>query len=176
MDSSHRIIQNAYVVDDLDAAIARWHAAFGLGPFFVRRHLALAEVRYRGRPAQLDFSAAYVQAGPVMIELVQQHDAGPSAFRDMFAPGQQGFHHVAIVPSDYQAQLRHYEVLGCPVAMELRTASGRGAAYVDTRSLHGHMTEVYLPTEGLSAVYRDVARAAADWDGQQLVIEVDAGR
>ena len=38
------------------------------------------------------------------------------------------------------------------------------------------MTEVYLPTEGLSAVYREVAQAAADWDGRQLVIEVDAGR
>jgi hypothetical protein len=155
MHSAQRIIQNAYVVDDLDAAIARWHAVFGIGPFFVRRHLQLAEVRYRGRPTRLDFSAA---------------------FRDMFAPGQQGFHHVAVVPSDYQALLAHYETLGCAVAMELRTSSGRGAAYVDTRSLIGHMTEVYLPTEGLSAVYQEVALAAARWDGRQIVIEVDAGR
>jgi hypothetical protein len=176
MSPEQHIIQNAYVVDDLDAAIARWHAVCGIGPFFVRRHLQLAEVRYRGRAARLDFSAAYVQAGPVMVELVQQHDAEPSAFRDMFAPGQQGFHHVAVVPTDYQALLAHYEAQGCAVAMELRTSSGRGAAYVDTRNLVGHMTEVYLPTEGLAAVYQEVAMAAARWDGRQLVIEVDAGR
>jgi hypothetical protein len=176
MSPEQHIIQNAYVVDDLDAAIARWHAVCGIGPFFVRRHLQLAEVRYRGRAARLDFSAAYVQAGPVMVELVQQHDAEPSAFRDMFGPGQQGFHHVAVVPTDYQALLAHYEAQGCAVAMELRTSSGRGAAYVDTRNLVGHMTEVYLPTEGLAAVYQEVAMAAARWDGRQLVIEVDAGR
>ena len=176
MSPEQHIIQNAYVVDDLDAAIARWHAVCGIGPFFVRRHLQLAEVRYRGRPARLDFSAAYVQAGPVMVELVQQHDAEPSAFRDMFAPGQQGFHHVAVVPTDYQALLAHYEAQGCAVAMELRTSSGRGASYVDTRNLVGHMTEVYLPTDGLATVYQEVAMAAARGDGRQLVIEVDAGR
>ena len=86
MSFRHRTIQNAYVVADLDAAIERWHRLWGLGPFFVRRHIVLPQVRYRGRAAALDISAAYVQAGPIQVELVTQHDAAPSAFRDMFAP------------------------------------------------------------------------------------------
>lgn len=173
MPFSHRIIQNAYVVDDLDRAIARWHGLWGIGPFFVRRHLKLAQVSYRGAPAALDFSAAYVQAGPIMVELVEQHDARPSAFRDMFAPGQQGLHHVAVVPDDYDRLIAHYAALGFPLASELRTASGRGAAFVDTRAMLGHMTEVYLPSEGLEALYREVATAAAGWDRRRLTIEVD---
>jgi hypothetical protein len=59
------------------------------------------------------------------------------------------------------------------VVTELRTASGRGASYVDTRPLLGHMIEVYPPGPGLTALYAEVARAAAEWDGRTLRVEVD---
>lgn len=170
---SHQTIQNAYYVSDLDAAIQRWHAVWGIGPFLVRRHIHLPEVTYRGAPATLDISAAYVQAGPIMVELVTQHDDAPSAFREMFRRDQSGFHHVAMIPDDYDARLAAYAREGCAVVTELRTASGRGAAYVDTRPLFGHMTEVYWPTDGLRALYREVAALAASWDRRELVIEVD---
>jgi hypothetical protein len=173
MTFRHRTIQNAYFVNDLDAAIVRWHRLWNIGPFIVRRHIALPDVRYRGRPSTLDISAAYVQAGDIMVELVTQHDATPSAFREMFAPGEEGFHHVAVVPDDYDGLLAHYAELGFDVVTELRTASGRGAAYIDTRSQLGHMLEVYWPSEGLTKLYRDVAAAAANWDGRNVVIEVD---
>ena len=176
MSFQHRTIQNAYVVDDLDVAIERWHRLWGIGPFFVRRHIVLPEVRYRGRAATLDISAAYVQAGSIQVELVTQHDLAPSAFRDMFAAGEAGFHHVAVIPDDYDVLLAHYRAQGFEVATELRTASGRGAAYVDTRAMLGHMVEVYWPSESLNALYRDVAAAAANWDGRQLTIEVDAAK
>ena len=173
MTFSHKIIQNAYYVVDLDQAIERWHRLWGIGPFFVRRHIVLPEVTYRGVPAQLDMSAAYVQAGALQIELVTQHNAAPSAFRDVFAPGQEGLHHVAVIADDYLAMLAHYAALGYPVATELRTAAGRGAAYIDTRPLLGHMTEVYLPNDNLVALYREVAAGAASWDRRVLRIEVD---
>jgi hypothetical protein len=176
MAFTHHIIQNAYVVDDLDQGIRRWHALWGIGPFFVRRHLELASIRYRGAAASLDFSVAYVQAGPIMVELIEQHDDAPSAFRDMFARGQEGLHHVAVIPDDYQRVVDHYAKLGYPVATELRTTSGRGAAFIDTRPMLGHMMEVYIPSAGLDALYRQVADAAASWDRRELVIEVDPAR
>ncbi|MFD2498635.1 hypothetical protein ACFSTI_06955 [Rhizorhabdus histidinilytica] len=79
-----RIVQNAYVVRDLDEAMVRWNRTLGIGPFLVRRHIALRDVLYRGRPASLDISAAHAQAGDIQIELVMQHCDQPSAFRDMF--------------------------------------------------------------------------------------------
>jgi hypothetical protein len=94
----------------------------------------------------------------------------------MYAPGQQGLHHVAVVPDDYDRLIADYAALGFPLASELRTASGRGAAFVDTRAMLGHMTEVYLPGEGLEALYREVASAAACWDRRALTIEVDPGQ
>ena len=172
----HRLIQNAYVVNDLDDAIARWHALWGIGPFFVRRHIVMSQVMYRGQPSQIDMSAAYVQAGPIQVELVQQHCDSPSAFCDMFPRGQEGFHHVAMIPDDYERVLAWYAALGYPVASEVRTASGRGASFIDTRPMLGHMMEVYIPGEGIQNLYRTVADAAANWDRQQLRIEVDPAK
>lgn len=173
MTVPQRILQNAYHVADIDEAIDRFHALWGLGPFLVRRHIQLAQVFYRGQPASLDISAAYVQAGDLQVELVMQHNDTPSAFRDAFAAHEEGFHHVAVMPADYAATLAHYAAQGFPVVTELRTASGRGASYVDTRPLLGHMIEVYPPGPGLTALYAEVARAAAEWDGRTLRMEVD---
>lgn len=173
---TQHIIQNAYLVNDIDQAIERWHGLWGLGPFFVRRHIVFASVTYRGKPSKIDMSAAYVQAGPVQVELVAQHDDSPSAFRDMFAPGSEGLHHVAMIPDNYEQTVTHYTALGYPVAAEVLTAGGRGAAFLDTRPLLGHMMEVYMPGDGIKALYRDVAAAAASWDRRQLKMEIDPAK
>jgi hypothetical protein len=173
MPFSLRLIQNAYVVRDIDDAIQRWHTLWGIGPFFVRRHIDMPQVTYRGAPSRIDISAVFVQAGPIQVELVQQHCDTPSPFRDMFPAGQEGLHHVAVIPDDYAQLLAHYARLGFPVAGEIRTAGGRGAAFIDTRPLLGHMMEVYMPGDGIPASYRKVADAAANWDRRTLTIELD---
>ena len=166
-----RFVQNAYHVADLDEAIDRWHRQFGLGPFIVRRHIALDRAFYRGAEARLDISAAHVQAGAVQVELVTQHDDAPSAFRDMFGPDQEGLHHVALFPEDHDAMVAHYRASGFEVATDIVTAEGRGAAYVDTRAQLGHMTEIYRVNQSLFDFYADIAAAAENWDGRQLRIE-----
>lgn len=165
-------VQNAYHVADIDDAIEQWHALTRLGPFLVRRHIQLADVRYRGRQASLDISAAFVQSGSLQIELIQQHCDSPSAFRDMFAADEVGFHHVAIAPSDRTAMLDHYSSRGCDVVSEFDTIGGGGAAYVDARSTLGHMVEIYKVSDRISKLYELVASAAAEWDRRQLVIEL----
>ena len=174
MPGTQHIIQTAYVVNDLDHAIERWHGLWGIGPFFVRRHMQFASVTYRGAPGSLDQSVAYVQAGDTMVEFICPHGDAPNAFRDVFAPGEEGLHHIAMSqPEDYAAMLAHYTGKGFPVAMEVRTLAGRGAAFIDTRPMLGHMTEIYVPSEGLTNLYREVAAGAANWDHKQLKIEVD---
>jgi len=167
-----QIVQNAYFVRDLDEAIERWHAAFGLGPFVVNRHIAFERVFYRGAPMPLDMSAAFVQAGEVQIELLCQHNSDPSAFTDMFAKGQEGLHHVAIFPEDFDRVVNGYRARGFAVATELVVGGGLGAVFLDTRSLSGHMLEVYRDDGRVRAFYRLVAKAARDWDGQKLTKDI----
>ncbi len=141
---------------------------------FLSRHVALPRVTYYGEPAHLDISAAYVQAGPIQIELVAQHGDDPSAFRDVFRAGEEGFHPVAMIPEDYAGTISFYERAGFRVVTELKTAGGRGAAYIDTRPMLGHMLEIYWPSADLRRLYREVAEAADKWDGRNLRIEIDS--
>ena len=166
-----RIVQNAYVVDDLDHAIERWHAALGLGPFVVSRHLQFERSLYRGAPTPLDISAAFVQSGDLQIELICQHNPEPSAFRDMFAQGEEGLHHVAAFPANYDRLVGACTSRGFAVATELAAAGDLGAAFIDTRELWGHMLEVYRDNGSLRRFYRLVADAARDWDRRDLIIE-----
>ena len=169
-DRQH-IVQLAYHVTDIDAAIVACHRRYGWGPFLLRRHLPLVDVRYRGALATLDISAAHAQAGPLQIELVTQHCDQPSTFRDAFAADREGLHHVALFPQDHDIMVAHYVAQGFAVTTELRTAEGRGASYLDTRATLGHMVEVYRVNASLHALYARVAQLADDWDGQTLAIE-----
>jgi len=169
---SDRIIQNAYYVPDLDHAITRFHNLWDLGPFFVRRHIGLENVLCRGEPAALDISAAYTQAGDIMIELVTQHNDAPSIFRDRFAAHESGFHHVALDFGDHDSQVESFNSRGFESVTSFRTNEGRGATYLDTFELLGHATEIYIVNDSLRALYAKVRDAASTWDGKDLSIDL----
>jgi methylmalonyl-CoA/ethylmalonyl-CoA epimerase len=167
----HPVVQNAYYVPDLDFAIQHWHKALGIGPFFVCRHIVITGVQHRGKPSAFSLSAAFVHAGGIQIELITQHDDAPSMFRDMYPADRQGFHHCAVMPADPEALARDYAEQGFSVVTSFRGANGSGAYYVDTRPMLGHMIEIYIASDSLRAHYRDVAAAAAGWDGKELIVE-----
>ena len=170
--ASDRIIQNAYYVSDLDTAITRFHQLWGLGPFFVRRHIALDNVVYRGEPSELDISAAYTQSGDIMIELVTQHNEAPSTFRDRYQSTESGFHHVALAFGDHDQQVKRFNELGYASVTSFKTAEGRGATYLDTVAATGHATEIYIVNDSLRELYASVRHAAETWNARDLVIDL----
>jgi hypothetical protein len=164
-----KIIQNAYVVDNLEEAMQRWTDIYGIGPWVILPHVIGQNLTYRGAPADLDFSAAFVQTGEINIELIEQHTDGPSAFRDMFAKGEEGFHHVAIISEDYEGDKARFEAAGCPVATEFSSGPDSGIAFIDTRDKLGHMVELYQNEAAINGLYAIIRQAAENWDGETLI-------
>jgi catechol 2,3-dioxygenase-like lactoylglutathione lyase family enzyme len=166
--------QLAYKVNDLEAAALAHHRAFGSGPFFVLRHVALASSQHRGVERPFDHSSAYGQWGSVMVELVVQHNPDPSALHDMFphGSGREGLHHAALFVDDLDAEIARFAAEGAPLAQLSVTQTGTGFAFVDTREALGHMLELYEPTPQLTGFYDFVADAAKRWDGRYLIREL----
>lgn len=158
-----KIIQYAWVVPNLEEAARRWHAATGIGPFLVNRDLRLDRPRYRGQPSATRFSTAVAQHGDVQIELVEQLDDGPSAYRDTVPAGATGFHHVAFVTDDLAADLAHYAEQGFAVAAD-GFFGPVGYAYVDTSPALGHMTEIIEDKPAIQAFFAAIRKAAERWD------------
>jgi len=164
-----RVIQNAYVVTDIEAAARRWNETFGIGPFVLLENIRLPNVLYRGQPAEMELSAALAQAGNIQVELIQQHSDGPSCYRDVYAEGEEGFHHVAMLCEDFDKEFARYEAMGCPAAMSFGT-DGTRTAYMDARNQIGSMVELYSDYQGIRDLYRMVAEVAETWPGEQLLI------
>jgi Glyoxalase/Bleomycin resistance protein/Dioxygenase superfamily len=140
--SSYPIFQHAYVVTDLEASCHRWSRMFGAGPFAIRAHHVAPRFDYRGTEVQADVSYAFGYLADVMIQFIQQHDDAPSIYREMYGPGEEGFHHVACLVKDFPAARQHFLEQGFEVACELWTG-GVDAAYFDTRSATGGFTEIH---------------------------------
>ncbi len=156
--------QNAWVVDDLEAACRRWVEEMGVGPFFLTEYRnAFAEVTYRDQPGQLDMRVALAQAGPVQIELIQPLVA-QCAYRDSVPEGTLGFHHVCVWTHDIEADTQYFNRLGYATANWGRVGDLQ-FAYYDTRPLLGCMLEVVTKQDSIVERFAAIAQAADNWDG-----------
>lgn len=169
----HALFQQAYFVNSIDEAAEKWAKAFGAGPFFAVRHHKTEEFSYRGQEVEADVSYAFGYLGDQMIQFIEQHDDKPSIYRDMFKPGEEGFHHIAYIVSDFHAERQRWLDMGYELATELY-ADEVNAAYFDTRALNGVFTEIHgdpLHILGTFAVWKRTHEA---WDGKgSAIIEIE---
>ena len=140
--STYPFFQQAYLVNDLDRAINHWHATFGAGPFVKAEHHKTDRFDYRGTDQEADVSYAFGYLGDMQIQFIVQHDDTPSIYRDMFASGDEGFHHVGCLVHDFEAEFQRLESMGFECATRLH-ADTADAAYFDTREATGAFTEIH---------------------------------
>ncbi|MCW1381893.1 VOC family protein [Novosphingobium sp. KCTC 2891] len=163
MTTTYPLFQQAYFVRSIDEAARRWADAFGAGPFFMARHHKADEFRYRGTSTEADVSYAFGYLGDTMIQFIEQHDDQPSIYRDMFADGEEGFHHIAYLVSDFAAERQRWLDMGYELATELY-ADEVNAAYFDTRALNGAFTEIHGDPPHIMGLFGVWKRAHEAWD------------
>lgn len=165
-----RLFQHAYFVTDIEESIARWHELFGAGPFAIASHHRTDTFTYRGTPVEADVSYAFGYLGDLMIQFIQQHDDEPSIYRDMYAEGESGFHHVAYLVSDFAAERQRLLDMGFEPACELY-ADGVNASYFDTRAVTGGFTEIHGDPPHILKVFDRWRRAHDEWKpGDSIVM------
>ncbi len=138
----YTFFQEAYLVNDVEAACHKWNRLYRAGPFVVVPHHKTDRFEYRGTDQEADVSYAFGYLGDMMIQFIQQHDDTPSIYRDMYGPGEEGFHHVGVLVNDYEGEKRRLQDLGFDMACELH-ADNVDACYFDTRSTSAGFTELH---------------------------------
>ena len=178
----HPIIQYAYVVEDIDAAIHKWNRVFGAGPFLKIEHWGPADKHlYRGQPIRDDVTHAHGQCGPAQIQFTQQHNDAPSIWRDMYPKGSEGFHHVAVLVDDFDEEKARFIQMGCSVGEEFQFNTSHAGhvhvpagtkipeigrcAYMDARHLIGCFVEVFEEHPIVRHEFNAVKAAHENWDG-----------
>jgi hypothetical protein len=162
-DGDYRFFQLGFVVEDLLAAAARWASVFGVGPFHVLPRTTTEWVS-RGASTPMEMQIAVAQAGPVQIELIQQHDDTPAIFRGH----EGGLHQLCTIASDYDAKVDHLRGLGYELAGEFRVP-GQRIGFVDTVADFGFFTEIVDGPPEFLGHLAAIARTCAEWDGTDPV-------
>jgi Glyoxalase/Bleomycin resistance protein/Dioxygenase superfamily len=163
-------MQVCWLVPDLPAAIERWAATAGVGPFFWFDGVPFDDGRHRGEPARFPaVTAAIAYAGDLQIELVCQDGDEPGVFRDLFAKGESGLHHMALVTGDYEAERDAFVAQGHEVAFE-GSVGGSRTCWVDTTTTLGFMVELLEPSEARDGWFAHMRKAADRWDGNERIV------
>jgi hypothetical protein len=166
-DGEYRFFQVGHVVDDVLTASARWARTFGVGPFHV---LPVSEQRvdYRGETRDVRIQVAVAQAGPVQIELIQQHCDTPSIYSDWSRNGTSAIHQIATLTTDYNGKVAHFAHLGYP-AVAQSAGGGLRVAYIDTVADFGFYTEIVEGPPAFVDRLQAISETCATWDGRDPV-------
>lgn len=162
--ANRSVIQNAYVVTDIEAAMQRWTDVFGVGPWFHNPDVRVDDARYRGEETTFGFAGALAQAGDVQLELIQPLDDQPSCYRDLYPAGTEGFHHVAVFADDFDREIARYRSQGFAIAFS-GVSRGMRFGYVDTSPALGFMVEVLEDVPSIKERFAAIAEAGRTWDG-----------
>lgn len=166
------VMQNAFVVDDLDRAIEHWTRVMCVGPFFVFEHIGFHNLLFRGRPAApIDLTVAIAYWDDLQIELIRQHDDSPSIYREFAAARGTGMHHMGVMSSALDADLAGLALLGVQPVLR-GSAAGMRFAYVATDHHPGGMIELIEASAGARAFFERMRETARDWDGGDPVRRV----
>lgn len=158
----HSLFQQAYLVNDLDKAILGWNELLSAGPFVRTHHHRADRFDYRGTEQEADVSYAFGYLGEMMIQFIVQHDDTHSIYKEMFAAGSEGFHHIGVLVHDFEAEFDRLERLGFECATRLY-ADGVDAAYFDTRAVNGCFTEIHGDPPHILDAFAQWRRAHELW-------------
>ncbi len=164
------VMQNAWVVEDLDAALGHWINKMGVGPFYVFEHIKFQEIFFRGEPSTVDMTAAIAYWGDMQIELIKQYDAKPSIYRDFTSKGLSGMQHMGVITEHMDEDLKRLKLLGIVPVQWGSMPTGMRFAYVSSDALPGTMIELIEPVPAIAEFFQSMKTAAAGWDGSNPIL------
>ena len=158
----------AYVVDDIEATVARLANQLGAGPFFLIENVPLEDVASGGEPAQFGHNSAFGRCGDGTIELIEPVTLAPERVEQAFAAPRPRVQHVAYVvpPAALDGVRSSLEERGLPQYLS-SWFGGAGTTLHDASAVLGHDLEIHGDNEGLRGFFGMVGAAAEDWDGSE---------
>ena len=163
------LVQNGYVVRDLERSMEHWTRVVGVGPFFVLEHIQFGDVFLRGAPMKIDLTVGVAYWGEVQVELIYQHDTAPSIYTEFAAEKGEGLQHVGVMTDSVERHLEELAQHGVKPVQWGATAAGIRFAYLNTDQHPGGMIELIERGPAIDAFFSMAHDAARNWDGRNPV-------
>ena len=160
----------AYLVESIEATVARLVEQFGAGPFFVVENVPMENVSSDGEAAEFGHDSAFGQLGEEAVELIAIRRLSPARVQERFAGPRPRLHHLGfVVPAAAVAEVREsLDARGAPGYLHANLGE-LDVSFHDCSATFGHDLEVHADVEGLQAFFAMVREAAAGWDGSDSI-------
>ena len=163
--------QIGFMSRDIDRSMAYFASAWGVGPWYVLRHVPAAML-YRGEAVDLDVSIAMANCGDLQFEIVMQHnDAVRSLYTDALAHSPQlHVQHVAVWKDDVRTTEAEAHARGWQSIFETNSGPGKSIfiAHPEAPAVCIEISDCDPFKDGVRAAIR---RDAAEWDGRDPIRE-----
>lgn len=144
--------QIAFVVEDIESSVERYHSVFGVGPwdFYTYKKPFVPHMTYRGEPADYSVRIALSYFGPMRVELIEPV-RGPTIYHEFIEKHGYGVQHLGLLVDDMSRALAQAQAAGYPMIMD---GAGFGAdgdghyAYLDTEDDFGVVYELIERPKG----------------------------
>lgn len=169
------IVQNGFVVADLDAALRHWTEGLGVGPFFLADHVKVARYVWDGVESEIDLSLAFAFAGDLQIELIYQHNDVSSSFRHHLSTKGPGFHHVCHRTTEFDSIYEAARNRGLKIDSEGEIFGGARFCYFSSEQPSLPLMEIVSLTERSVAMHARIRDASIGWNGADPVRSLQLG-
>jgi len=168
------IKQIGFITTDIPASVAYWARTFGAGPFFQMDHVDLRNVKYYGKPVELDESLVLGYWHDIQIEFIIQHNKSQTIYTDWMEGRRQGVHHFLVDSPDVEKTRADLAKEGLEVAMEAKIGAGGEVLFFDMKNPYLPYLEVVRLDPSFTRLFDYMQRAARDWDGKAPLRPVPA--
>ncbi len=162
------VVQQGYVVPDVDAAIEHWLAR-GVGPFFLQDITGFSGW-YDGQPILADMRAGFAYCGDQQIEVISPEGAHPSIYKDYLKTHPEGgLQHLAYWVDDVDAKLDEVKAAGHEYKVWQRYGEApdyKAHAYIDSADQPGVMIQLMARSDFYDMFFGLMLDAANTWDGK----------
>jgi hypothetical protein len=160
------LYQLAYLVPDLNQAMAEFTRRLGAGPWLRLDNFSGRDQRWNGEPYNRAFNIAFGQAGLVQIELIELPSSGPSPYHDHLKEHGFGLQHLGFLTADFDAAVASHERDGEKAVFTACTPSGGRVAHMKKPGAIVPICELIEIDDGLITFFGAIKAAASNWDGK----------
>jgi methylmalonyl-CoA/ethylmalonyl-CoA epimerase len=152
-----RPVQIGIVVRDLDRATQSLTSLFGIGPFKLMEWPNRADSKYfyRGKQERIKIRQAFVQVGPLELELIQPVEGERNAYHEFLEQRGGGIHHLLFEVDDLDQVSRGLAEYGVEV-LQAGTGIRPGTRWA------------LLNTEAMVGFFLELRQRAAGCDGTSI--------
>jgi catechol 2,3-dioxygenase-like lactoylglutathione lyase family enzyme len=168
------VVQQGYVVPDVEAAMQHWLAR-GVGPF-VFVDIRDFSGQYDGDPIQAEMQAGFAYSGDQQIEVITPSLGHPSIYKDYLTLNPQGgLQHLAFWVDDIDNKLAELDERGVRYRVWQRYGEPptfAAHAYIDLLDEPGVMMQLMARSPFYDVLFGQLHAAAESWDGSTDPIRV----